>query len=362
MTRGRVLQVLGPSTGGIRRHVTYLRDHLRSTGWDVEVAGPAGSIDGLDHVVAIPRRDRPVGTVRAWAQLRPLVERFDVVHAHGLKPGLLVGAMRARPPAVLSVHNLVLDEVAGRAALPLRWLEGVLPGRVDAVIAVSRGTAERFSGAAASGVLRVIPPAGPPPQPSLSRDAVRAALGIEPGEDLVVTAARLSPQKGLDVLIAAAAQVVGQRPGLRWFVFGEGAEHDDLRRAITHRDLDDVVVLAGPRRSVDDELAAADLVVVTSRWESGPLVLLEAAALGRPIVSTDVGLARSLLDPESGRLVPVGDPTALADAVLAALQDPTGQPPADPSRFAPDRLAEQVADVYRQLLGRNGPSARERAY
>lgn len=362
MSEGRVLQVLGPSTGGIRRHVAFLRDHLRRTGWEVEVAGPAGAVDDLDHVVPIPRRDRPVGTARAWARLREVVDGFDLVHAHGLKPGLLVGAMGRRPPVVLSVHNLVLDEVAGRLAPVLRRLEGRLPARVDAVIAISPGVAARFAGAAGSPTLHVIPPAGPPPHPTRPAAEVRRQLGVGPDQDLVVTAARLNPQKGLDVLVEAAAEVVRRRPGLRWFVFGEGTARAALEWDIAGRGLDDVVVLAGSRPSVDDELAAADLVVVTSRWESGPLVLLEAAALGRPVVSTDVGLARSVVDAASGRLVPVGDPAALAGAVVAALGDGTGPPAADLARFAPDHLAEQVADVYRQVLGGSrGPGA-QRAY
>lgn len=362
MSEGRILQVLGPSTGGIRRHVAFLRDHLRRTGWEVEVAGPEGALDDLDHLVPIPRRDRPVGTARAWAALREVVDGFDLVHAHGLKPGLLVGAMGHRPPAVLSVHNLVLDEVAGKLAPVLRRLEGRLPARVDAVIAISPGVAARFPGASGSPAFHVIPPAGPPPRPARPASEVRRELGVGPDHDLVVTAARLNPQKGLDVLVEAAAEVVRHRPGLRWFVFGEGTARSALEQDIARRGVDGVVVLAGARPTVDDELAAADLVVVTSRWESGPLVLLEAAALGRPVVSTDVGLARSVLDPASGRLVPVGDPHALAAAVVAALGDPGAAPPTDLARFAPDHLAEQVADVYRQVLaGSRGPGP-ERAY
>jgi len=366
VSEGRVLQVLGPSTGGIRRHVAFLRDHLRRTGWEVEVAGPAGALDDLDHVVPIPRRDRPVGTARAWARLREVVDGFDLVHAHGLKPGLLLGAMRDRPPVVLSVHNLVLDEVAGRLAPVLRRLEGRLPGRVDAVIAISPGVAERFAGRFAGrhdpATFHVIPPAGPPPQPTRPAAAVRAELGVGDDDDLVVTAARLNPQKGLDVLVEAAAAVVRDRPGLRWFVFGEGTSRAALEADIARRGLDGVVELAGSRPAIDDELAAADLVVVTSRWESGPLVLLEAAALGRPVVSTDVGLARSVIDPASGRLVPAGDPAALARAVADALAAPAGPAVADLARFAPDRLAEEVADVYRRVLGGSRRPGAERAY
>ena len=222
VSRRVALQLLGPSVGGIRRHVAYLRDQLRESGWEVRTAGPAGVLDDLDHVVPIPDGVRPDQVLAARRSLRPLLDDVDLLHAHGLKAGWVAASVRPRPALVVSVHNLVLDDVAGRSAPLLRFLEERLPGRADATIAVSGEVARRFAGRPGADRIHVVPPAGPPPRPDRTAEEVRAELGVGPGEELVVTAARLHPQKGLHVLLDAAASVSEQRPDLRWFVFGEG--------------------------------------------------------------------------------------------------------------------------------------------
>lgn len=360
MSQPRVLQVLGPSTGGIRRHVTFVTSVLREAGWHVEIAGPGGVVADLDHVVDITRTANPVAIGRAVRALRPLLGSCDVVHCHGLTAGwatvLAKGLRRAhrgqRPVLVVSVHNLVLDDVRGRSSAVLRRLEGWLPGRAAATIAISGEVARRFDGLPGAERIRVIPPAGPPPQPTRTPPQVRTALGVAPGDDLVVTPARLTPQKGLDVLIDAAEMVVAQRPELRWFVFGEGPMRDRLETEIGRRGLAGVVTLAGSRPTVDDEMAAADVVAITSQWESGPLVLLEALALGRPVVSTRVGLAADVIVDGVGRVTDVGAAEQIADAIVDLLRDPpssVGAMPRSLARFQPARLASEVEAVYREV-------------
>ncbi len=363
MNDQRVLQLLGPSTGGIRRHVGYLTERLRAEGWTVDTAGPAGVLDELTHVVDVPAGLSPSGLARCRSQLRAIVSRggYDLVHAHGLKVGWLLSTLRVGVPTVLSVHNLVLDEVAGRSARPLRWLEGRLPARFDATIAISREVAGRFDHGPGRERIQVIPPAGPPPSPKRDRAAVRAELGLDEGDDLVVTAARLHPQKGLDLLLAAADRAREERPKLRWVIFGDGPDHDSLVEEIERRQLDSTVLLAGRRPDVDDQLAAADVVAVTSRWESGPLVVLEALALGRPVVSTRVGLAPDVVPGTAGRLVDVSDAAGFADALVATLRavdgsasqpDPSSEAsrmPGSSGQLTPPALAAQVEALYRTL-------------
>lgn len=326
---------------------------LRSVGWSVDVAGPADVLDDLRHVVPTPPGVHPVALVRARRALAAVVDEYDLVHAHGLKVGWLATTVRPRPPVVLSIHNLVLDEVAGRAAPVLRVLEERLPARVDASIAISTGVAARFTGRRGHDRMHVVPPAGPPPVVHRPAQEVRRSLGVEPGEHLVVTAARLNPQKGLDVLVEAAAIARASRHDLRWVVFGEGPSRERLASDIAARGLEGVVVLAGPRPTVDDELAAADVVAVPSLWESGPLVVLEALALGRPVVSTRVGLAPDVVDSSNGRIVDVGDAAAFAGAVIDVIDDPPiaagGLTGSDP-RFAPDALVRAIESIYREVL------------
>ena len=334
-----VLQLLGPSTGGIRQHVAWLAGALSERGWRVRTAGPAGVLGALldqDAVVPVPR---------GRAALARAVAGADLIHAHGLKAGWLASTLRRRPPLVVSVHNLVLDEAAGRLAPVLRTLEGLLPRRVDAVIALSDEIGRRFG---PHRHVRVIPPFGPVPSVTRPSAAVRDELGVGPDDRLVVSVARLHPQKDLPTLFDA---VDGLERTVT-VVFGEGPDEELLRRVAPPN-----VVLAGSRARVGDEMAAADAFVVSSRWESGPLVLLEAMALGRPVITTRVGLAASVVrDGDTGRLVDVGDAVALRRAIVDVLADPVGAAAMGErgrevvaAMFGGESLVTQIEAVYREV-------------
>jgi glycosyltransferase involved in cell wall biosynthesis len=323
MGEGRVLQLVGPSTGGIRRVVAALTTGLRDRGWDVVTAGPPGVLDGLggqDVVVPVPDGLSLAGLRDARRRLAEVAAGVDLVHAHGLKPGWLVGSLRPRPKLVVSVHNLVLDEVAGRSAPVLRVLEGRLPSIADRTIALSTEVAQRFGGRTD---VVTIPPAAAEPTPGRSVAEVRAAYGVEPEERLLVTACRLHPQKDLPMLLDAVDRLRSRVRGVRLLVVGEGPERTAVEARARSLGMDRTVTFAGRVPSAADELAAADVVVISSRWESGPLVLFEAMQLGRPVVTTAVGAAPDVVaDHLNGRLVPPGDADAFADAVADVLADP----------------------------------------
>lgn len=352
-----VLHLLGPSTGGIRAHVGAVADALEARGWGVATAGPRGVLEGLralDHVVPVPGRLSPADLVRARRALGAVAGRYDVVHAHGLKAGWVAALARVDRPLVVSVHNLVLDEVAGRSARPLRALEAALVGRADAVVAISDEVARRFTGVRGAGRARTIAPLGPAPVVTRDAVAVRRDLDVAAGCPLVVTVARLHPQKGLDDLLAAADVLRRSVRDLRWVVVGEGPIRKHLEAEVVRLGLVEVVRLVGARPSAADELAAADVVAITSRWESGPLVVLEALALGRPVVSTAVGLVPEVLGPVGGRVVRVGDHVAMAAAIADALRTPGGGATGGRAvgRYGPDRLVPPLEAVYREVLAR----------
>jgi glycosyltransferase involved in cell wall biosynthesis len=358
---GRALQLLGPSAGGIKRHVAALAGGLAEAGWSSHVAGPAGVMSGLgpqDHVVPVAMS--PGAVLRGRRALAEVVRDVDVVHAHGLKAGWLASTVKAARPLVVTVHNLVLDEAAGRSAAVLRFLEARLPRRADAVIAVSPEIAERFAGLPGADRVRVVRPVGPPPVPQRAPDQVRADLDVPPDAPLVVCVARLHPQKDLPTLFRAAAELRSTRPELVVVVVGEGPDEAALQGLIGELDLDGTVRLIGPRPQAADEIAAADALVVSSLWESGPLVVAEALELGRPVVSTPVGFVPELIeDGTSGRLVPVGDAVALAKALGEVLADPAaaaamgaaGQQ-AVRRELGAQRLAAEVAAVYDEVRAR----------
>lgn len=361
---GSVLLFLGPSTGGIRRHVAHLAEQLRSRGWVVEVAGPSGVLDGLgrlDHVVDVPAGADPRAAVAARAALVPLVRGVDVVHAHGLKAGWLAASLRRGPPLVVTVHNLVLDESAGAAAPLLRAFQGKLLARADATLVVSTEIARSFTGLRGAGRVRVVAPTSPVPVADRPAAAVRAELGAEPDQSLVVCVGRLHVQKGLDTLLDATAALVARGAHIRVAIVGQGPLDAELRRQARALDLDEVVRFTGPSSRPANEMVAADLVVVPSRWEGWPLVLFEAMRLGCPLVATAVGgVPDMVIDGETGRLVPMEDPAGLADAMEAALSDPAGSVRMAEAavrlldeRYRPADLVERVEGVYLDV--RRGP-------
>jgi glycosyltransferase involved in cell wall biosynthesis len=359
----RVLHVLGPSTGGIRRHVAFLSDALRDRGWDVAIAGPAGVMDGigsLDHVVPIPGGLNMRAIPKARAALRALMPQYDIVHAHGLTAGWLAALARRRrqPPLVVTVHNLVLDDVVGWAAPPLRVLERALPARVDGIIAVSAEIAAHLAGRRRGAPITVVGALGPPPIPARSPEVTRAALGCSPDTPLVVSVARFHRQKGLDVLIAAIPDVLERLPDVRIALVGEGPLEAALRAQVGELGLEAHVIFAAPHNPAD-ELAAASVVTIPSRWESGPLVLAEAMLLGRPVVATPVGTVGDLIeDGVTGWLVPVADRSALGHALIEALVDSEAaarRAAAGEARAralaSPSERVSLVEGVYRASLG-----------
>lgn len=356
----RILLVLGPSSGGIRRHVATLRDGLRARGHAVTTAGPKGVLDGIggiDH--EIPISTNPVQVLQAARQLRRIAADHDLVHVHGLKAAVCAIAGGVRP-RMLTIHNVVLDDASGPGATVLRRVERALPRRMDHTVAVSDEIRRRFDGAGADRI-EVIVPAGPTPTPGRDAAEVRSSLGVGDAP-LVVTVARMHPQKDLPTLLRAARRVLERRPDARFVVVGDGPERPAVEAVHRQLDLGEAVQLVGAKANAADQLAAADVVALSSVWEGSPLVVAESMLLGRPVVTTSVGaVPEAVVDGETGRLAPPGDDAALADAIVDLLDDPeeaarlaaAGHEVAV-ARFATDVLVDQVADAYRRLLDGDG--------
>jgi len=145
----------------------------------------------------------------------------------------------------------------------------------------------------------------------------------DPGERIVLGAGRLSPEKGVQVLIAAAKHVIEADPDARFAVFGEGTMRPALQRQIDEADLNGLFVLPGFRGDLDQLMPCADLFVLPSFTEGLPNVVLEAGAAGVPVVATAVGGTPEVVDDGiTGYLVPPGDPPSLAERIAQLLADP----------------------------------------
>lgn len=362
----KVLLVQGTSAGGVGRHVAALASGLVARGHEVVVGAPAAARTdfGLDATgarfapVDIGDRPRVGADAAAVRELRRLAAGADVVHAHGLRAGGLVALARTSTPLVVTLHNLpVGGRLVGRVS---SVLEGLVARRAAAVLGVSGDLVERMAARGARRTERALVPSPPGAPPSGTREQVRervrTELGLADRELLLVTVARLAPQKGYPLWFDAIGQLAQTHVGgFVAAVAGDGPLRGELEARASAESLP--VRLLGHRSDAADLLAAADVAVSPSVWEGQPLGVQEALRLGAPLVATDVGGTGEVTG-RAAVLVPYGDARALASAVGRLLDDPAGREHyrrAGLERAATlptdDDAVAQVEQVYRAVTG-----------
>lgn len=257
---------------------------------------------------------------------RHLIERpVDILHAHSPYPagiGRIVSRTlpkRIRPRTIYTLHN-----TWGSFARPSRVLNGWTMGRDSADLAVSdlvRSTlpprraqqTEVLVHGIDLGAVRAL----------ADRDAARREFGIEPGDVVFGTVANLRAQKDYPNLLAAARLLLDRGVRVRILAVGQGPLEAEIRAEHARLGVADVVTLLGERPDAIRVMSACDGFVLASNNEGLPVALMEALALGLPIVATAVGgVPEAVTAGENGILVPARDPVALADAIAELAQDP----------------------------------------
>lgn len=296
-------------------------------------------------------------------------ERFDIVHSMGLRADVYtrLATRMTRGPHVVSTVAML---ASGFDTAPWRrWLYAAAEratGRwVDLFVTDSEWARRRLVGLHAVDPARVRTvyigadaDAHDPARADGRR--LRAELGLGAGP-VVASLGRLAGQKGHDDFLVAAASAGQRIPGLQALVVGDGPLAGSLREQATRLGLGDRVRFSAARPDLDDLLAAIDVVVIASHIESIPLLLYEAMALGRPIVTTAVGgIPEVVADGQEALLVPPRRPQALADAMECLLKNPDTARAMGARARARVHVAFQVrgcvhavAAVYRQLAGRS---------
>lgn len=335
----RVLEVFGPSDGGVPEHVLGLVRGLAGTRFELEVAAPAGSaVEPALRELGVPihplpfsrlPRPRDVGTARA---LRALDERrgYGVVHAHSSKAGALVRGALPRPQRlVYTPHCFAFLAGFGRAdgiqRAGYRAVEQLLVSRTGVLVAVSAWEAREGARALRGLASRTeVIHNGVAEPPAVAPDPELAAFrGDGP---LLGSVARLDAQKDPLALVEAAA-VLRDRGQLdfRIALVGNGSLADDVDASIAAHGLEGRVRRFPFRPPSARFLATLDAMVLPSRWESFPISVLEAMAVGRAVIATDVGgTAEAVEHGTTGWLVAPGDPEALADRLREAADDLPG--------------------------------------
>ena len=310
----KVLHVVRPAAGGIRQHVLSLLNGLDPALIVNSVAGPpeflASAAEARHLFASVPLAIPPKLSAGDWRLAKRLAEvqpQFaDIVHAHGLRAAWVAAlAQRRRAfPLIWTAHNVVERSLAARFAVPF------ISRSCVKTAAVSQSVADSLLALGVSPAkLQVIPNGVDLAHfacADTSRADARASFSLPETAFVVVSAARLSPEKGLDVLVEAARL----RKQMTFLIAGDGPQIGALSR-----DLPPNVTLLGPLADVRPLLAAADLFAMPSRREGQGIAALEAMAAGVPLVASRVGgLAEMLADGETALLVPPDDPNALAVA------------------------------------------------
>jgi glycosyltransferase involved in cell wall biosynthesis len=254
-------------------------------------------------------------------------KRIDILHMHGYGATTFgrVAAARRGIPTILHEHANLTDtpwfqKVADQLLAPV----------TDIALAVSRTTADFVVGARKIPASKVKVVYLGVPMGEFSRErsaeevaAARRDLGIGIMEFAVGSVTRLHDSKGNAYLVEAAARVVRERPGTRFYLVGEGPLLCDLQAQAAALGLGDRFVFAGFRRDVAGTLSAFDLSVFPSLWEGTPITAFEALAMGKPIVASDAdGLVDILTDHHDAMIVPKRNAEALADMIVWAIDRP----------------------------------------
>jgi len=365
-----------PMLGGVARAVETVRATLESLGHDVVIVAPrmAGAADSIPGVVRVPAVPAP--TYPDFALPLPLspawvrrLEALDLDIVHAQHPFLLGAtarrlARRVERPLVFTYHTLY-DKYAHYVPLPrpavarraVAWSTG-FANRADLVIAPSAWLAARLW---TQGVRRpvVVLPTGVDLerfQPG-DRAAARAALGLPPSP-LCLYVGRLDREKNLEFLLEAFARVVARRPEAELLLVGRGTREATLRRRAARLRVASRVRFVGgvSLDAVVRYYQAADLFLFTSTTETQGLAVLEAMAVGLPVVAVRAGgVEEAVVDGVSGLLVPE-DRETVAAAALEVLADPgladkLGSGAREAALpVAARALGERLVALYRGLL------------
>jgi glycosyltransferase involved in cell wall biosynthesis len=334
--------------------------YLRLRGDDTFSIGDRAASLGVDYVEVSERHSLDPAI---WPALRRIVRdrRIDVVHAHEYKTDLLAWllAKRERVVPLATAHGWT-----GHS-----WKERRIyyPGdkrvlaRYPKVIAVSSEIKRTLVAAGARPervevVLNAIDVDRFRRRPD-AEGASRGHYGLAPGDTVIGAVGRLEPQKRFDLLIEAIGALAPQHPSLRLLIAGDGSLREALDAQIARAGLGGRVRLIGHEPDIMRFHHALDLFVQSSDYEGTPNVVLEAMALGTPVVATDVGgtaeLCRADVD---GLILAPGSAPRLADAIRRALADPaaTRERAAVARRHTEDELSfnrrlARVEAIYKEL-------------
>jgi glycosyltransferase involved in cell wall biosynthesis len=327
MTRVLLL-IKGLRPGGAERLLANAAPHLDRARFAYEVA------------YVLPDKDDLVATLEAAGlPVRCLGGRGGARRLRALVAGRAIDIVHAHSPSVAAVARLALAGTGVRHVYTEHapwtsyrhatyWANALTFAANDQVLAVSDGVRSTIRyprplrRRRLPPVATAYPGAAPDSLPEAPDPGWRAELGVPDAAPVVGTVANFTPDKGHSQLIRAAARVRRAVPGVRFVLVGRGPLEGDARREVAQLGLEDTVVFAGYRADAPRLAAGFDVFALASVREGLGVALVEAMALGRPVVVTaSGGPAEVVGHGEHGRVVAVGDADSMADRIVELLAD-----------------------------------------
>jgi glycosyltransferase involved in cell wall biosynthesis len=364
--RIRVVEVLATGTnGGAQEHLYSLVTRMDPARYDVSVVSlsPGSAVRKLQRAgVPVLVLDEPDDAIAVGALAAHLAEvSADVLHNHmyraelvGTRAALALAEIgRPKPLVVSTVHSSRV-----RSAEDREQLRRLTP-HIDRLIAVSRAIVRKLADEERDIVPVSLIYNGVDLQRYDHQEpccTLRDEYGMEPGSQLVGVVARLEPEKGHPTLLEAWPGVIRKVPDAYLLVVGEGSRREELEARARSLRIAHRVVFTGRRDDMPAVTAALDVAVLPSYREAQGLSVLEAMALSRPVVATNVGgIPEMITDGMTGLLVPPHDAAALTAAIVRLLTD---HPYADliaraghdlvHERFCVERMVADVEAIYDQ--------------
>ena len=355
--------------GGGESHLLSLVENLDRSQFEPVVLsfteGPmVDRLRGMGIRTHVLHTEKPFDVTK-WVEVKALIrsEGVDLVHAHGTRASsnTLWAARHLNIPLIYTIHGWSFHNDQHPLVRKLRiWGERWITNRSSVNIAVS--ASNRASGLEQiPGLEAVVINNGIDQQkfsPGRSFKNIRAELGIPADVVLVLFIARFTAHKQPLTLIRAFREALRAMPGMRLLMVGDGDQREEGLQLVSELGLEAAVSFQAFRQDVPDILAAADIFVLPSLWEGLPIGLLEAMAMGKAVIATEVDGTKEVVRPgENGLLVEPGNVSALAAALVKlggdpALRDMLRQRALDTIRrqFNAADMTREIERVYSRVI------------
>lgn len=303
-----------------------------------------------------------ISYLSAVLKLRSIIDDYgvDILNTHSSRDswlGSIAGRLSKKRPVILRTRHLSTTISKG---LLSRFLYEILPHRVITTGESIRNQMiidNRFDGKKIISI-----PTGVNIDlfdPERIDGTLRSEWGVSADVPAIGMVAVIRSWKGHEYFIDAAGMVLKEFPGARFFIVGDGPRKEIVSDYIKEKGLHDSIIMTGQMDDMPQVMASLDVLVLSSYANEGlPQVIIQAMAMEKPVITTNVGsVSEVIINGETGYLVPPKNPSALADKIMSILKDDTVRVAMGKtgrrlvaSRFSLEGMLDRIEDLYKEIL------------